>query len=112
MPSEQRVDATLRNANWVLKYWECTPPAGPFLQQEEGGSPQAARGSSVQVFKGKTRDRVGGEGEEENKPAPAAQVSRDLDMWDYSACFPDPITPEYGFKKSKGRKDAVQWADC
>ena len=27
LPSKLRVEATIRNANWVLQYWECRQPA-------------------------------------------------------------------------------------
>lgn len=31
--------------------------------------------------------------------------------WDYTRCFPDPICDEFGFKRSKKRKNAIQWLD-
>lgn len=47
-------------------------------------------------------------------PLPAEQDDEQL-QWDYDACYPDPISPEFGFamaKKKKGVLATVQWLDA
>lgn len=44
-------------------------------------------------------------------PLPSEEVSETSSVWDYSGCFPDPISQEFGFKASASRKNAVQWMD-
>jgi hypothetical protein len=73
--------AAVRNANWVLQYWECrqpAPAAAPAAADDAASSQAAAASEAV---------------------------------WDYSRCFPNPVCDEYGFRPSKKRKDAVQWLD-
>lgn len=65
LPTAGRVDATIRNINWLLQYWRCKQP----------------------------------------------ERASDGDEWQYSRACPDPVCDLYGFRKSTGRKCAVQWLD-
>lgn len=83
LPSVARADTTVRNANWVLRYWECRQPVPsplPSLEAQEEGEI-------------------------------CEQEVECVEPWDHSQCYPDPLCPEFGFKVSKARKDAVQWLD-
>ena len=71
LPSVARLQATIKNINWLLKYWDCVQPA---LKQD-------------------------------------VQDVEEHGLWDYSACYPDAVAPEYGFKRSKKGKGAVTWLD-
>jgi hypothetical protein len=75
LPSAQRVLTTIRNANWLLQYWECRQPT--------------RRQHQVTTTTG----------------------AEDDDVWDYTSCYPDPICPEFGFKLSNNRLNAVQYLD-
>jgi hypothetical protein len=73
LPSVARVEATIKNINWLLIYWKCFSPV----------------------------------------PADVPSTQLELDsvpIWDHSGCFPDAVTPEYGFKRKKAG-GAVQWLD-
>jgi hypothetical protein len=38
IPSRLRIEATVRNANWILQYWECRQPAPRPSADDDGGA--------------------------------------------------------------------------
>lgn len=73
LPGLKRVDATFRNINWILRYWECTLP----VEKEPSADADDEQSSAA---------------------------TNALERWDYSACYPHPVCPEYGFKYRKDGK--------
>jgi hypothetical protein len=46
---------------------------------------------------------------------PSSTLTSSTSQWDYNACYPDPISPEYGFAMAKKKNSAqlvVQWLDA
>ena len=97
LPSLARVHATFKNINWLLQYWTCTPPTKKSDINTEDDF-HSSSGTAV---------------------TPSC-------IWDYSACYPDPVCKEYGFKykkqsaskrrsstKGKGQSShsVIQWLD-
>jgi hypothetical protein len=134
LPSSARVDVTFRNINWLLQYWGCVSP----VRKVEAGGGISLHGSAQvgsvevggavgQVDEGSVGHESAGESAvvDGNCVEDSAVVSGE---WDYSRCYPHPISPEYGIKyrethkkgphgKKKGKKKAdckqssVQWLD-
>lgn len=99
LPTVFRVDATVRNINWLLLYWECRQP--------------------VQVIKGVKEENVkvevDGDTEMIGEPGDCETKEEEEVEWDYDVRYPVPVQDEYGFKfsakKRRGGGMAVQWLD-